>query len=498
MNRRTSGLLFFIVAGLCVASSFGQKSDPKTAVLPLTVKSAKVRHLLDKAWELNLDQVEQAKAVDVLRRVVAIEPQFAMGHELLSQTSLDPAEQLREQNQAFATRSHASHPEQLVIEWFQNAADHNLIPAITDMNDVLSQYPHDKWVVFLANWWLTTQTQYERAAAVYENSGITDSPGLMNNTAYTYAYMRQFDKAFALMDKYIAALPHDANPQDSYAEILRLAGHFDQAIEHYQAALAINPDFYSSQFGIADTYSLMGDQDRARKEYEIAFHKFRLPALHQVQWHTREATTYIREGDYAGADRVFQGIADYAHAKHLSQVEADTYRQMAMYQPDHGQALIFLTKAEAAIKEGKNALPAVIKQESAQILRARVELGLKMDDKKSTRSALASLTEVAQSSNDKLIDSAYHGATGAFLFSEHKYKDAISHLEEDINNPLSLKLLTVAYQKAGEAPEARHTAETLANLNDATLEQAMIVPAFRKCYQDAACSAGLKDASLQK
>ncbi len=500
MNRRTFGLLFFsfIVAGLGVASSFGQKSDPQTAVLPLTTKSVKVRHLLDEAWKLDLDEVEQTKAVEVLRRVVAIDPEFAMGHELLSQISLDPAEQVTEQNKAFATRSHASHPEQLVIEWLQNAAEHKLIPAITDMNDVLSQYPHDKWVVFLANWWLTTETQYERAAAVYENSGITDSPGLMNNTAYTYAYMRQFDKAFALMDKYIAALPDDANPQDSYAEILRLAGHFDEAIEHYKAALAINSDFYSSQFGIADTYLLMGNEDRARKEYEIGFHRFRLPALHQVQWQTREATTFIRDGDYAGADHVFQQIADYSHARHMSQVEADTYRQMAMYQPDHAQALIFLSKAEAAVKEGKNSLPAMIKQESAQILRARVELGLKMDDKKSTRSALARLTEMAQGSNDKLIDSAYHGATGAFLFSDHKYKDAISHLEEDTNNPLSLKLLAVAYQKADDATEAKQTAETLANLNDPTLEQAMIVPAFRKCYQDPACSGNLKDAALQK
>ncbi|MGA8150277.1 MAG: hypothetical protein WB952_04955 [Terriglobales bacterium] len=498
MNRKTSGLLFFVVVGLGLTSSFAQKSDPRTAVLPLTVKSAKVRQLLDDAWKLDLDQVEQAKAADVLRRVVALEPDFAMGHELLSQTSLDPAEQLREQNKAFATRNHASRPERLVIEWFQNAAEHKLIPAITDMNDVLSQYPHDKWVVFLANWWLTTETQYERAAAVYENSGITDSPGLMNNTAYTYAYMRQFDKAFALMDKYIAALPDDANPQDSYAEILRLAGHFDEAIAHYKAALTINTEFYSSQFGIADTYSLMGDQERARKEYEIAFRRFRLPALHQVQWQTREATTYIREGDYAGADRMFQKIADYAHARHMSQVEADTYRQMAMYQPEHHQALILLTKAEDAAKEGKNALPAAIKQESAQILRVRVELGLRMDDKKSTRSALARLTEISQSSSDKVIDSAFHGAAGAVLFSEHQYKDAISHLEEDISNPLSLKLLAVAYQKAGDMPEAKHTAETLANLNDATLEQAMIVPAFRKCYQDPACSGTLKDASLQK
>ena len=127
-------------------------------------------------------------------------------------------------------------------------------------------------------------------------------------------------------------MPQDPNPQDSYAEILRMAGRFDQAIEHYRAALAMDVNFYSSQFGIADTYSLMGDQARARQEYEIGFKKFSLPELHRIQWQTREAITYVREGDYAGADRAFQAIAVYAHAKHMSQPEADAWRQMAMYQ----------------------------------------------------------------------------------------------------------------------------------------------------------------------
>ncbi len=104
----------------------------------------------------------------------------------------------------------------------------------------------------------------------------------MNNIGYNYAYTRQFDKAFTMMDKYVAALPNDSNPQDSYGEILRLAGRFNQSIEHYRASLVINPQFYSSQFGIADTYSLMGDQVRARQEYEIGFQKFPLPELQQI------------------------------------------------------------------------------------------------------------------------------------------------------------------------------------------------------------------------
>ena len=491
-----------LLIGICVlfaGTPVSAREHPQKGAIPISTKSREVRQLLEQAWRLNLDEVKQAEAIEVLRQAVKIDPNFAFGHLLLSQCSLDPAEQVQEQQKAFATRSHAGPAEQLIIDWFQNAADHKLIPAITDMNEVLNQYPHDKWVVFLANWWLTQQMQYDRAVAVFERSGITDSPGLMNNTAYTYAYMRQFDRAFALMEKYVAALPKNPNPQDSYAEILRLAGHYDQAIKHYRAALALDPQFYSSQFGIADSYSLMGDEKRAREQYRIAFQKFpSLPELHVIQWQTREATTFVREDDYAGADRAFQAIADRAHAKAMSQVEADSYRQMAMYQPDAKRALGYLDKAEAAARRGENAMPFAIQQELAQILRGRVEAAVKTGNKKTADSALKRLAELSERSNDKVIETAYHGAAGAVLFSEHKYNEAMSHLEEDINNPLSLKLLAMAYQKVGYGAEAKRVSETLANLNDATLEQAMVVPAFRKCYQDPACGGNFKNAALKK
>jgi predicted Zn-dependent protease len=105
---------------------------------------------------------------------------------------------------------------------------------------------------------------------------------------------------------------------------------------------------------------------------------------------------------------------------------------------------------------------------------------------------------MSENSNDKIIDSAYHGAAGAVLFSGHKYTDAIAHLEEDINNPFSLQLLAEAYQKSGDSSAAQRTTETLANFNDPTVEQALVVPAFRKCYQDPSCNSNLKGVSLKK
>jgi Flp pilus assembly protein TadD len=163
------------------------------------------------------------------------------------------------------------------------------------------------------------------------------------------------------------------------------------------------------------------------------------------------------------------------------------------------EALVYLGKAEAATQDGKNALKIAITQELAQILRARVEVALKMGNKELAKSNLERLTAMSESSNDKLSELAYHGAAGAVLFSEHKYDQAISHLEEDNNNPLSLKLLAAAYQKIGYSAGAKRTNETLTNLNDPTLEQALVVPAFRKCSDTpSSCVTNTKSASLKR
>jgi tetratricopeptide (TPR) repeat protein len=487
-----------VAASLLFSLSASAQKVPRASEMPLSAKSAHVFRLLDQAWILDSDQGEQAQAIGVMRKLVKIEPEFAMGHEILAQISLDPTEQVSEQKQAFANRAHANASEQIVIEWFQNAADHKLIPAITSMNDVLHKYPHDRWLVFLANSWLMEQTQYERAAAVYENSGLTDSPGLVNNAAYTYANMRQFSKAFALMDKFVSLMPKDPNPQDSYAEILRMAGHYTIAIDHYRVALSINPQFYSSQFGIADTYLLMGDEIRARKEYDAAFKKFAsLGELDRIRWMTHQATTYIYESDIAGADKAFQSLAEYSHGKQLCQAEAETYRQMAMYQTKTDRALELLAKAESALHEGQNVSAINAHQETAQILRTRVEVAIKAGDSLTADSAVAKLAQLALNSDDKVIDSAFNGALGAHLSYEQKYKEAIPHLEEDGSNPLSLERLATAYRITGYFSGARHTEQVLAKLNDLTVEQALVVPAFRQCLQNPTCNVSVKDAAME-
>jgi hypothetical protein len=76
-----------------------------------------------------------------------------------------------------------------------------------------------------------------------------------------------------------------------------------------------------------------------------------------------------------------------------------------------------------------------------------VELSVDSGDEKTADDVPAQLARLSQNSDDKVNDSAYQGAAGARLSSKYKYKEAIPHLEEDKNNPLSLKSLASAYQR---------------------------------------------------
>src|SRR5438876_12023593 len=98
MSSRVTALLVNIA--LLASAATAQRH---VAVLPLTSKSPEARLLAEEAMMLDLDQVEQAKAIEMLRKTVKIDPDFAMAHEFLTQISFDPAEQVSEQQKAFAT-----------------------------------------------------------------------------------------------------------------------------------------------------------------------------------------------------------------------------------------------------------------------------------------------------------------------------------------------------------------------------------------------------------
>ncbi|WOI45585.1 tetratricopeptide repeat protein [Acidovorax sp. BLS4] len=92
---------------------------------------------------------------------------------------------------------------------------------------MLEMYPKDKRVQYLAGNWMMGEQQYSRAIRQCEKALAIDKNYFapMNDLGYAYARQREFDKAFAVMERQIAVRPNQPNPQDSYAEILRSCMH---------------------------------------------------------------------------------------------------------------------------------------------------------------------------------------------------------------------------------------------------------------------------------
>ena len=71
-----------------------------------------------------------------------------------------------------------------------------------------------------------------------------------NILGYALRQKENYAEAEQAFKKYIELIPNDPNPYDSLAELFLKMGKFDDAITQYRKALAIDPNFLNSHFGI--------------------------------------------------------------------------------------------------------------------------------------------------------------------------------------------------------------------------------------------------------
>ncbi|HWZ43848.1 MAG TPA: tetratricopeptide repeat protein [Candidatus Saccharimonadales bacterium] len=473
-------LLGFILPGQQAVAAV-LKHGPKTAksfsqVVPLSTKSAEARAALQRGvvkWENH----RMAQAVDDFRKATQADPDFAVAHLFLSTLTSNPEEQSSELKKAVALRDSTSmtEAERLLISWLSNTSQNQILPAIASMNELLGRYPKDKHLLYRAAIWFRNQRQSARALPLYERLLQLDPEfaDALNQLGYTYAFEDEFDKAIATMKRYVAVLPNEPNPEDSYAEIFRMAGRYDEALAHYRRALQIEPSYWSSQEGIAGTYMLMGDYARARAEYTLAIEHAPSQAT-ALSWTANSAVIWVREKDYAKANAVLAGVAGRAHDNNLAALESTAYRMMALFEKDPAARQELLDRSEAALGHNHALSKLTSEQQTALILRARTYAYLDAGNIEAASRVLEQLRSAQEKTHNGFIQVVYHGAAGAVLTMQGKYEDAIGELLEDDGNPFSIRFLVLAYQKNGSGEDAARWAARLASLRSPTLEQALV------------------------
>ena len=477
-------ILAVLVVGICFLpvvlqahvqpkSKHGRKVAAVTVQMPVTTYSAKARDLYQRAvQDYELLYLERAQVG--WRAATKEDSQFASAFAMIAMNSRDPEEIRSAREHAKELAPKVSAGERLMIQWIANVQEGNDLAGIAAMNDMIAMFPRDKHVYYLAaNWLMGGQGNEQAHHLLHKALDIDpDYAAALNNMAYLHARTHEFGEALEDMDKYAALLPHEPNPQDSYGEVSRMAGLFDAAIEHYRAALKIDPNFNTSQVGLGDTYALMGAGEQARLEYDKAIQNEPNPA-NRFDDRMQKAISWVREKNYTEADRELWRVATEAHSQSYELQEAQALRRMAQYASDDKLALERLASAEEALTHRHNLSPSDRDGELASILRVRAGRAAHVGAQENAQAALNQLGAMAAGSRNRVILECWHGAVGEMLVAQGKFQEAISELEEDQDNPETLALLVKAYAEVGAADKSQGTETRLRATNVPSLEQAL-------------------------
>jgi hypothetical protein len=221
----------------------------------------------------------------------------------------------------------------------------------------------------------------------------------------------------------------------------------------------------------------MGNQEQARIEYDKAILQAHTQA-DRLSYTIQKAMTYVRDGQFAEADKLFQQVAQNGHAEQQDLQEAQAFRHLAEYQTGDKEALRDLQDAEDALSH--RVISKTDKDEElSRILRIRAVRAARAGDAAVAGDSLKRLEDMAAGTRDRIIQGSYNGAAGTLLMAAKKFDEAITHLEEDGDNPFSMELLVQAYYQTGQAEKLNQIEAKLRGTNVPTIEQALVVPAAR-------------------
>jgi tetratricopeptide (TPR) repeat protein len=481
MRRSICAVLIVIIFGVGFSAPLHAHhlKQGATISLPVTTSSAGARALYVKGMR-DYENLYLERCNDDWRAAVKADPNLAVAWAWIAFNSSNPEEVSAARAKAKALAPKLTPGEKLMIDWIAKVQEGDFIGGIEAMNDMLEMYPKDKHLLYLAGNWLMGEDGDDQAQRMMEKALAIDKnfPAALNDLAYVDARNRKFTKALSAMDRYVALLPTEPNPQDSYGELLRMSGNFEGSLQHYRAALKIDPDFVTSQAGLGDTYALMGNQEQARAEYDKAIH-YAHNEGDRLGYSMQKAMTWVRDGKFAEADAAFLEIAQTAHAKDQDLQEAQAYRHMAEYQADDKAALKDLQDAEESLGHRSTISKGDKDEELSRILRNRTGRAAHAGNLALADQSLKQLEAMAAGSRNRVIQSSYNGASGALLMDQKKFDEAITYLEEDQDNPFTMELLVQAYYQTNQSDKLAQVEAKLRGTNVPTMEQALVVPAAR-------------------
>jgi len=217
------------------------------------------------------DALEKLYSEEALRsctKAIEIDSTFAMAHLILGKTherSFNGTEAAKSYARALHHAGKATERERLMIEaQYAASVEDDREAAIRIYRELLEKYPREKYVWNFLGILYRLKGSFREDIACQERALELDpSFGIaLNELAYAYLRMENYEKALEIFRRYSALYPGDANPYDSMGEAYFGMGRLDDAARMYEKAFTLKP-IMSSAMMRAYLCGMRGDYDEA-------------------------------------------------------------------------------------------------------------------------------------------------------------------------------------------------------------------------------------------
>lgn len=306
-------LLAVLISSIALAAC-GQQETPETTPnvaetvlpdkVPVTTQSEEARALYEQGLAF-ADNLQLVEANERFASAVEIDPEFAMAYVRMAQSSQSATAFFKAVGKAERNLQLRTEGEQLYIKALIAGAENDQEMQFEYLVKLMSMYPRDERThMQVANYFLSQQNfadaikHYSHAAAINPEFAAA-----FNSLGYAQRNNDDLSEAKKAFSRYVELLPNEANPYDSYAELLLEMGEYDEAIANYRKAIELNPNFISSYAGITVGFSLKGDAEAAQAAAVEMLAAARNDGQRQAAMF-RSVTSYLFAGNIEAALRV--------------------------------------------------------------------------------------------------------------------------------------------------------------------------------------------------
>lgn len=476
--------LFAALALLGAANASMPATAGDEGKIPITTSSEKARAAYLEGRSL-LERLRVQEARPRFAKAVALDPSFALGWLGFANSQNSPKEFFEKLGKAVALADKVSSGERLMILGAQAGADGDNAKQTKLYEKLVRMFPRDeRALVLLGNAHFAAQ-RYAEAIDAYESAVRIDPKFSQpyNQLGYSYRFLGRMDDAEKAFTRYTEVLPDDPNPFDSLAELQLKLGRFQEAIGNYRKALAVRPDFFNSNLGIATCLDLQGKGAQARAELDAMYDRATDDGQRRAALFGK-TVSWAYEGNFAAAQQEMQkqlaiaeknqdvlGMAgDHAAMGNLALAAGDPDTALAHF--EKGLALVSASSAVAdANKENQRRFA----------IYNRAKVALARHDLAAAKQESQALSEAVAAAGNPFQQRLAHEIAGRIALAEKRWDDAIAELRQANQlDPYNRYRLAQAYagravpgdrDRAKELTQGARNDNTLANLNLALLRQ---------------------------